>query len=170
MRTAASERLCNIRYGKSLIKNTFNWNMFFPCFGMLFAVYWKLSVWSIIKRSFRHKVMIKIPTKNVHQNVMWEHELRSDFFDLWQGWVQRFWKRGALYVSHHALPTQKIIGLRWPKKAKITLETITFWQNISISIFKIFSIALYNESLLMKFYQFLKIYKPFDNEREKTLM
>ena len=27
-------------------------------------------------------------------------------------------------------------GFRWSKKAKITLETIRFWPNISISIFK----------------------------------
>ena len=30
----------------------------------------------------------------------------------------------------------KISGFRWSKKAEITLETIGFWQNISISIFK----------------------------------
>ena len=36
----------------------------------------------------------------------------------------------------------KILGFRWSKKAKITLETISFWQNISISIFK-FSPFLY---------------------------
>ena len=35
----------------------------------------------------------------------------------------------------------KILGFRWSKKAKITLETIGFWQNISISIFK-FSLFL----------------------------
>ena len=35
-----------------------------------------------------------------------------------------------------------MLGFRWSKKAKITLETISFWQNISISIFK-FSSFLY---------------------------
>ena len=30
----------------------------------------------------------------------------------------------------------KMLGFRWSKKAKMTLETIGFWQNISISIFK----------------------------------
>ena len=48
----------------------------------------------------------------------------------------------ALYVGHHGWPTKKILGFRWSKKAKITLETISFWQNISISIFK-FSPFLY---------------------------
>ena len=40
-------------------------------------------------------------------------------------------KRGAL-----CWPSKKFLGFRWFKKAKITLETISFWQNISISIFK----------------------------------
>ena len=35
---------------------------------------------------------------------------------------------------------------------------------------KIFSIFIYNESLPMKSYQFFKICKRFDQEREKTLM
>ena len=29
---------------------------------------------------------------------------------------------------------KKILNFRWPKKAQITLETISFWQNIFISI------------------------------------
>ena len=45
-------------------------------------------------------------------------------------------KRGAL-----CWPSKKFLGFRWFKKAKITLETISFWQNISISIFK-FSLFL----------------------------
>ena len=31
---------------------------------------------------------------------------------------------------------KKTLGFRWSKKTKITLETISFWQNISVSIFK----------------------------------
>ena len=53
-----------------------------------------------------------------------------------QGRIQRFWKGVALYVGHHGWPPKKILGFRWSKKAKITLETISFWQNISISILK----------------------------------
>ena len=61
---------------------------------------------------------------------------------IFQGRIQRFWKGVALYVGHHGWPTKKILDFRWSKKAKITLETISFWQNISISIFK-FSPFLY---------------------------
>ena len=32
--------------------------------------------------------------------------------------------------------TKEILSFRWSKKAKTTSETIRFWQNISISIFK----------------------------------
>ena len=31
----------------------------------------------------------------------------------------------------------KFLGFRWSKKAKITLETVSFWRNISISILKL---------------------------------
>ena len=46
-------------------------------------------------------------------------------------------------------PTKKILGFKWSKKAKITLETLSFWQNISISVFK-FSPSLYTK-LVSKF-------------------
>ena len=54
----------------------------------------------------------------------------------------RFWKEGVHYVGHHGWLTKKILDFRWSKKAKITLEAITSWTNISISIFK-FSPFLY---------------------------
>ena len=41
---------------------------------------------------------------------------------------------GSLYVSHHGWVTKKILDCRWSKKIKITLQTITFCRNISISI------------------------------------
>ena len=53
-----------------------------------------------------------------------------------QGRIQRFRKGVALFVDHHGWPTKKSLGFRWSKKAKITLETTSFEQNISISIFK----------------------------------
>ena len=56
------------------------------------------------------------------------------------------------------------LGFRWSKKAEITLETISFWQNISISIFK------FSPFLLIKSYQFFKIYQHFEKEIEKTLI
>ena len=49
------------------------------------------------------------------------------------------------------------------------LETTSFGQNISIDIFKFLHIYI-QESLPMKSYQFLKIGKCFDKEREKTIM
>ena len=69
-----------------------------------------------------------------------------------QGQIQRFWKGWALYVGHHGWPAKNILGFRWSKKAEITLETISFWQNISISIFK------FSPFLSIKSYQFFKIY------------
>ena len=44
-----------------------------------------------------------------------------------------FEKKG---VGHHSWPTMKTLGLGWSKMAKITLETINFWRNISFSLFK----------------------------------
>ena len=69
-----------------------------------------------------------------HETFLLEHTL--------QGRIQRFWKTGALYVGHHGWLAKKMLGFRWSKKAKITLETLRFWRNISISIFK-FSLFLY---------------------------
>ena len=66
--------------------------------------------------------------------------------------IQRFWKGVALYVVHHGWPAKKIFGFRWSKKAEITLETISFWQNIFVSIFR------FSPFLSIKSYQFFKIY------------
>ena len=46
-------------------------------------------------------------------------------------------KRGALYVGHHGWPTKKILGFRWSKKAKITLETKAFGETF-LSVFSNF--------------------------------
>ena len=70
----------------------------------------------------------------------------------YQGRVQRFWKGRVLYVNNHDWPAKIILGFRWSKKAEITLETIIFWQNISINIFK------FSPFLSIKSYQFFKIY------------
>ena len=61
---------------------------------------------------------------------------------IFRGRSRDFGKGGSLYVGHHGCWMKKILGFRWSKKAKITLETISFWQSISISIFK-FSPFLY---------------------------
>ena len=47
---------------------------------------------------------------------------------------------------------KKKSGFGWPKKDEITLKTLSFWQNIFISIFE------FSPFLLIKFYQFFKIY------------
>ena len=75
-----------------------------------------------------------------------------------------------LYVSHRDRSAKEILGLRWSKKAKITLETISFRRNVSVTIFKFSPIFIYNESLPMKSYQLFQIYKRFDKETEKTLL
>ena len=61
---------------------------------------------------------------------------------LQQSRIQRFWKGRALYVGSHGWPTKKVLRFRWSKTTTITLETISFWRNISIIIFK-FSPFLY---------------------------
>ena len=64
-----------------------------------------------------------------------------------------FLKRGgALYFGHHGWPPKKIVSFRWSKKADITLETISFWENTSISIFK------FSPFLSIKSHKFFKIY------------
>ena len=61
------------------------------------------------------------------------------------------------------------LGFTWSKKAKIALETISFWQNISIKILK-FSPFLYTVKACQLNLINFKILKPFDKEREQTLI
>ena len=68
---------------------------------------------------------------------------------------------GALYVGHHGCTEKKMLGFRWSKKAKKTLKTISFLQNIYISIYKL------SPFLMIKSYRF---FKHVDKEREKTRM
>ena len=78
-----------------------------------------------------------------------------------QGRIQRFLKGGTLYVGHRGWPAKKILGFRWSKKAEVTLETISFWQNISISIFK------FSPFLSIKSYQFTKFLIQQSVKKEK---
>ena len=48
----------------------------------------------------------------------------------------------VLHIGHHGFLKKKILGFRPSKKSKTTSGTISFWQNISISIVK-FSPFLY---------------------------
>ena len=79
-----------------------------------------------------------------------------------QGRILRFWKGVVLYVGHYDWSTKKILGFSWSKKAKIMLETISFWQNISVSIFK-FSplITADNPAINWYFLKFKNLQKPF---------
>ena len=55
-----------------------------------------------------------------------------------RGGSRDFEKRGrVLHIGHHSFQQKKLLGF-WPsKKSKTTLETISSWQNIYISIFKL---------------------------------
>ena len=94
----------------------------------------------------------------------------EEMFPLTNNWIRGgsryFLKDGTLYVGHHGCPTNKILAFRCSKKTKLTLKTIRFWRNISISIFKL-SPFLYNESLSMESNQFFKLYRRFDKEIKK---
>ena len=61
----------------------------------------------------------------------------QNFVTLTRGRSRYFEKVGALYVGHHGWPTKKLLGFRWSKKAKITLETKAFGETF-LSVFSIF--------------------------------
>ena len=86
-----------------------------------------------------------------------------------QGRVKRFCKRGR-YVGHHGWPMKKLLGFRWSKKVKITLEAISFLAKYFFQYFQILYPFTYNENLPMKSYQFSKICKRFYQERKITLI
>ena len=71
----------------------------------------------------------------LYKNVLINRLLTSAF--VLRGGFRDFGKEGALY-GQHGWPTKNILGFRWSKKSKIALETISFWRNISINIFKFF--------------------------------
>ena len=67
-----------------------------------------------------------------------------------------------------SMPTT--IDFRWSKKATITLETISFWHNISISIFK-FSPFLYTmEACQWDLINFSKFANTLISKEKKILM
>ena len=74
------------------------------------------------------------------------------------------WKGGALYAGHHSSSVKKILDFKWYKKAGITLETISFWPNIYISIFK------FSPFLLIKFISFSKFTNALIRKEKKTLV
>ena len=80
---------------------------------------------------------------------------------------------GALYVGHHGWPRKKILGFRWSKRDKITLEATFFWQKCFYQYFPIFSIFvnIYTMNACQSnLSNFLKFTNAFDKERVKTLI
>ena len=67
----------------------------------------------------------------------------NDINNIFQGRIQRSWKGGALYVGQHGWPAKR----QKEKKNEITLETTSFWQNISVNIFK-FSPFFFKKNLI----------------------
>ena len=87
-----------------------------------------------------------------------------------QGRIQRFWKGGALMDGHHVRSTKKILGFRWSKKAKITLKTISFRQNISSSFFKFSPFLCTMKACLWNLINFSKFWNALIRKEKKTLM
>ena len=86
-----------------------------------------------------------------------------------QGRIQKFWKGGALKVGDHGWPTKNILGFRCSKEVKITLETISFWRNISISIFKFSPFLCTIEAYLWNLFNFPKFTNALMRKEKKRL-
>ena len=67
-----------------------------------------------------------------------------------------------------SLAVEEKFRFQWFKKAKITLETISFWQNISISIFKFCQFLYTVKACRWDLINIFKISKRSDNERKKN--
>ena len=72
--------------------------------------------------------------------------------------------------GHHVRSTKKILGFRWSKKAKITLKTISFRQNISSSFFKFSPFLCTMKACLWNLINFSKFWNALIRKEKKTLM
>ena len=90
--------------------------------------------------------------------------LNIRFLDVIPGADPEILKKEALYVSHHGWLTKKFLFFRWFKKAKITLEAVSF------NIFKLLPFLKRRQYILspIKSYQFFQIYKRFYKKKEKS--
>ena len=77
-------------------------------------------------------------------------------------------KRGGTLSRPRCSVDKNYFNFQMVQNAKITLETISFLQNISITIFKFSPFFIYNESLPMKSYQFFKITTRFDKRKNTS--
>ena len=75
----------------------------------------------------------------------------------------------ALYVSYHSWPTKKF-RFQMVQKGQNNVRNYKVLAKLLYQHFQIFSIFTHSGRLPMKSYQFFKICKHFDKEREKTLM
>ena len=85
-----------------------------------------------------------------------------------RGGSRDFEKRG-LYVGHHGWPMKKFLGCRWSKKAKITLETKDFWQNISFNIFKFSPFSYIMKACRWNLINFSKFTNAFRRKEKKRV-
>ena len=76
----------------------------------------------------------------------------------------------VLYVGHHRWPTKNILALRCSKMVKITLETISFWQNISVSIFKFSPLFYTMKACQWNLIKFSKFTNALISKEKKRLM
>ena len=74
-------------------------------------------------------------------------------------------KRGSAQIRK-----KKILGFRWSKEAKITLETISFRRNISISIFKFSPFLCTIKAYLWNLFNFPKFTNALMRKEKKTLI
>ena len=90
-----------------------------------------------------------------NNSLLYTHELFCDHSScIGRDGNRDFEKEGrgwALYAGQHGWPAKIVLDFRWSKKVEMTFETISSWQNISISIFKLYPF------LWIKSYQFFKI-------------
>ena len=85
-----------------------------------------------------------------------------------RGGSRDFEKGGHSMSAAIVVWRSKFLGFRWSKKAKITLETISFWPNISFSIFKMFSIFKVQWKLAKETLSIFQNLERFYKKREKN--
>ena len=84
--------------------------------------------------------------------------------------IQGFWKRGGgVLCRPSCLADAENNKFQMVSKTQNNVRNYKFFAKYFYKYFQIFSILIHNERLLVKSYQFLKIYKRFDKERQGTI-
>ena len=118
----------------SFKKNSFSWVIICPVLTLLFEMGEKCVLYGNLKS------VSLILSQNSSYTVFYKNWLKplQNFVTLTRGRSRYFEKGGgSLYVGHHGWPTKKLLGFRWSKKVKITLETKAFGETL-LSVFSIF--------------------------------